>query len=150
MRLTMYTNYALRTLVCAALKKSDLCKIQEVADAFNISRPHIVKCVHQLGQWGYLQNVRGRSGGFRLAKPAQDITVGEIVRLTEDSLDLVECFNPETNTCPLISVCKLSQLFKKATTNFLAELDAVTLADVTEHPNELLDALLAFADKNAI
>lgn len=150
MKLTTYTNYALRTLTCAALKSPGLCNITEVSQGFGISRAHIVKCVHQLGAWGYLENVRGRNGGFRLAKPANEITVGEIVRKTEDSLNLVECFDPETNTCPLISVCKLSQLFKRATANFLAELDAVTLADVTTQPDELIALLSARSQESKV
>ena len=95
MRLTAFTNYALRTLMFAALRDGTLSQVDEVARAHGIPRTHVVKCVHQLGRWGFLENVRGRGGGFRLARPAAGITVGEVVRLTEDSLVLVECFDPQ-------------------------------------------------------
>ena len=72
--------------------------MQDVAESFGISKAHLVKCVHQLGVWGYLDNVRGRHGGFRLAREASQITVGEIIRKTEDDLDLVECFARNTDT----------------------------------------------------
>ncbi|NBR38341.1 MAG: Rrf2 family transcriptional regulator, partial [Alphaproteobacteria bacterium] len=113
----------------------------EVADAFNISKAHLVKCVHQLGQWGFIQSVRGRNGGFRLAKPARDITVGAVIRKTEDTLELVECFNSETNTCPLISDCKLNTTLMRAMKNFMDEMDSVTIEDITSNQRELLARL---------
>jgi Rrf2 family nitric oxide-sensitive transcriptional repressor len=141
MKLTQYSNYALRTLMFANLHSERLCQCQEVADAFNISKAHLVKCVHQLGQWGFIQSVRGRNGGFRLAKPARDITVGAVIRKTEDTLELVECFNSETNTCPLISDCKLNKTLMRAMKNFMDEMDSVTIEDITSNQRELLDLL---------
>jgi Rrf2 family nitric oxide-sensitive transcriptional repressor len=141
MRLTTYSNYALRILMVAAIRRGELVTVHDVAESFGISKAHLVKCVHQLGVWGYLENVRGRSGGFRLAKDAGAITVGEIIRKTEDGLDLVECFDAETNTCPLIDVCRLSTLFKKACQAFLDVLDEVTIADMAANRGEVLAAL---------
>jgi len=141
MKLTQYSNYALRTLMFANLHSERLCQCQEVADAFNISKAHLVKCVHQLGQWGFIQSVRGRNGGFRLAKPARDITVGAVIRKTEDTLELVECFNSETNTCPLISDCKLNKTLMRAMKNFMDEMDSVTIEDITSNQRELLARL---------
>jgi len=141
MRLTSYSNYALRILMVAAMRRGELVTVQDVADSFGISKAHLVKCVHQLGVWGYLENVRGRSGGFRLAKDAGAITVGEIIRKTEDGLDLVECFDAETNTCPLIDVCRLGALFKKACQAFLDVLDETTIADMAANRGEVLSAL---------
>lgn len=138
MKLTQYSNYALRTLMFANLHSDRLCQCQEVADAFNISKAHLVKCIHQLGQWGFIQNVRGRNGGFRLARPASDISVGAVIRHTEDTLNLVECFNSETNTCPLIHDCKLNKALMGAMNNFMAEMDALTIEDITSNRNELL------------
>lgn len=137
MRLTAFTNYALRTLMFAACRGDTLTRCHEVADAFGISRTHCTKCVHLLGQWGYLENVRGRGGGFRLARPASEIVIGDVVRRTEDSLELVECFNAETNTCPLMAACRLSRTFKRALAAFLAVLDEVTIADVVANRAEL-------------
>jgi Rrf2 family nitric oxide-sensitive transcriptional repressor len=148
MRLTSYSNYALRILMIAAVRDGELVTVQEVADAFDISKAHLVKCVHQLGVWGYLQNVRGRNGGFRLAREAARITVGEVIRKTEDDLDLVECFNATTNTCPLIEVCRLSRLFKDACRAFLDVLDKVTIADMAENSSDLMKALQRNWDQN--
>ena len=137
MRLTMFTNYALRTLMFAAMKRDELSRAQEIADAFGISKAHLNKCIHQLGQWGYLENVRGRGGGFRLAKPAGAITIAEIVRRTEDTLELVECFNPETNSCPLQPMCRLSRTFQRALARFMDELEGITIADVVSNRKAL-------------
>jgi Rrf2 family nitric oxide-sensitive transcriptional repressor len=141
MRLTSYSNYALRILMIAAVRDGELVTVQDVADAFDISKAHLVKCVHNLGVWGYLHNVRGRNGGFRLAKAAARITVGELIRKTEDDLNLVECFNAATNTCPLIGICQLSDVFKLAQQAFLDVLDKVTIADIASNPRGLMKAL---------
>ena len=115
MKLTSYTNYAMRSLQLAALKSPDLVRIDDVAQIHNLSRPHIMKIVHELGKAGYLETVRGRNGGFRLARPPEEIIVGEVVRITEGPLDVVECFNPEKNTCPLMGICILSRKMQEAT-----------------------------------
>lgn len=141
MRLTSYSNFSLRTLMVAAMRAPKLSTVQQVADAFGISRAHLVKCVHQLGQWGYLENLRGNHGGFRLARPAAEITIGEIVRRTEEGFDLVECFSPETASCPLVGRCRLSTALEKARDVFLEELDAVTIADITTNGGEVLSIL---------
>lgn len=143
MRLTQFTNFALRSLMFAAMNPDRLVQVPEIARAFNVSKAHLTKCVHNLGQWGYLENVRGRNGGFRLAKPANLITVGEIVRLTEDTLELVECFNDQTNTCPLISQCRLSRTFKRALALFMAELDSVTIEEIVRNKKLLINLLEA-------
>lgn len=141
MRLTSYSNFSLRTLMVAAMRDPRLSTVQEVAEAFGISRAHLVKCVHQLGQWGYLENVRGNRGGFRLARPAVEISLGEVVRRTEEGFDLVECFDPATATCPLVGRCRLSDALKSARDVFLAELDRLTVADVAVNRGEILDIL---------
>lgn len=148
MRLTNFTTYALRTLMYAAMQGDRLSRSHDIARAFGISKAHLNKCIHQLGQWGYLENVRGRGGGFRLAKSASDITIGEIVRLTEDTLDLVECFNPEINTCPLQRMCRLSRTFQRAFARFIDELDGITIADVVSN-REALWPLLHVEAENA-
>ena len=141
MRLTAFTNFALRTLMYAAMHEDRLCRSHEIADAFGVSHTHLNKCIYQLGQWGYLENIRGRAGGFRLAKPASIITVGEVIRKTEDTLELVECFNPTTNTCPLMEMCRLSKTFKRAMARFMDELDSITIADVIENKASLMQLL---------
>jgi Rrf2 family nitric oxide-sensitive transcriptional repressor len=141
MRVTAYSNYALRTLMYAALKGDELSRVKDIAEAYNISKAHLVKCVHQLGQWGYLENYRGRNGGFKLAKPASKITVGEVLRRTEDCFDLVECFVPEASTCPLTSFCELSVTFHRALAAFLDVVDDVTVEDLVANRKKLMQSL---------
>ena len=140
-RLTAYTNYALRTLMYCALHPNQLVRIQDVADAHGISKAHLLKAARQLGQLGYLENIRGRAGGVRLGRPPERIIIGEVVRHTEGDLEIVECFNPTTNTCPLIGVCKFSTLFRAGLRAFFAELDKVTLADIVANGPVLLERL---------
>lgn len=138
MKLTSYSNYALRSLQLAALHMPELIRVDDVANVHKLSRPHIVKIVHELGKAGYVETVRGRNGGFRLAKDAKDIVVGDVIRITEGRIDVVECFNPETNTCPLMGICKLSKAMMKATDAFMAVLDDLTVADIASNRGELL------------
>jgi len=130
-KLTAYTNFALRTLMYCALRGDQLSRVQDIADAYGISKSHLVKAAYQLGQLGYLDNVRGRNGGIRLAKRPEDIVIGEVVRHTEGGMALVECFDPASNTCPLMEVCRLNRAFIRARDAFLSVLDEMTLADIT-------------------
>ena len=141
MKLTSYTNYAMRCLQLAALKAPELVRVDDVCLIHGVSRPHIVKVVHALGKAGYLETVRGRGGGFRLSRPAEEIIVGDVVRLTEGPLDVVECFNPEKNTCPLIGICKLSKKIQEATHAFMEVLDDVTVADIAANRIPLLSRI---------
>jgi Rrf2 family nitric oxide-sensitive transcriptional repressor len=141
MKLTSFSNYTLRVLMVAAARFPGLTTIGEVAEGFGISNSHLVKCVHQLGAWGYLETVRGNKGGFRLARPAVSISLGEIIRLTEDGFVLVECFDPATNSCPLVERCRLRPALLRATNAFLESLDAFTLADISDNGDDILDVL---------
>ena len=146
MKLTSYTNFAMRSLQLAALKAPDLIRVDDVVRVHGLARPHVVKIVHELGQAGYIATQRGRGGGFRLAKPAEQIIVGDVVRLTEGPLDLVECFNPQSNTCPLIGICKLSRALHEATRAFMAVLDDLTLADIASNRSDLLARIAPLED----
>jgi Rrf2 family nitric oxide-sensitive transcriptional repressor len=137
--LTQYSNYTLRILQYTALRDPAIVTVDEVARAHRISKAHLVKASHKLGQRGYIQTIRGRNGGMRLARPADQITVGEVVRWTEGPLELVECFNPETNTCPLEGACHLSRGIQRALRAFLSVLDDMTIADITVNRGILLD-----------
>lgn len=121
-----------------ALHPDRLVRVEDVSSAYGISKAHLLKAARQLGQLGYLENHRGRSGGIRLAMAPRLIIIGEVVRHTEGNLELVECFNADTNTCPLIGVCKLSALFRTGLRAFLAELDKVTLEDIVSDRRKLL------------
>ncbi|WP_390912411.1 Rrf2 family transcriptional regulator [Pseudosulfitobacter sp. SM2401] len=141
MKLTSYSNYALRALQLAALKAPELVRIEDVARIHNISRPHIMKVVHELGKAGYLETVRGRGGGFRLARLPADIIVGDVIRITEGPMDVVECFNPEKNTCPLIGICVLSKKIQEATAAFMAVLDGLTIANIASNRGQLMERI---------
>lgn len=146
MRLTQYSNFALRTLQFLALREPQIVTVDEVARAHQISRAHLVKVAYDLSQRGYIETLRGRNGGMRLARPAEGITVGEIIRWTEAPLELVECFNPQTNTCPLQGHCHLSRGIQRALRAFLSVLDDLTIADITVNRGTLLGLLDASAD----
>lgn len=141
MRLTVYTDYALRVLMQAALKRDELLRVAEIAESFGISRNHLSKVVHQLGVLGYLDTVRGRNGGIRLARAASEITVGQIVREFEPDFALVECFDPGTSSCRIQPRCKLKDTLHDAVAAFFGELDDVTLATLVE-PRSGLQTLL--------
>lgn len=126
MQLTRYTDYAMRVLVhVGARDDGDLSSIQEIAGVYGISRDHLKKVVHDLGQAGFLQTVRGRNGGLRLARAAEQITIGEIVRHTETGFELVDC-----SSCLIAPACTLPRILNEATRAFLAVLDRYTLADL--------------------
>ena len=141
MHLTQYTTFTLRTLQYLALHDPDIVTVEDVSRAHRISKAHLVKVSHELGQRGYIQTLRGRNGGMKLARPADQIIVGEVVRWTEAPLELVECFNPDTNTCPLEGECHLSRGIQRALRAFLSVLDDMTIADITVNRGILLDRL---------
>ena len=111
MQLNLFTDYALRVLVHTAARPDRRGTSAQVAEDFGISRHHVVKVVNELQHLGYLQTVRGRTGGFTLARPPEDIRLGEVVRQTEGGFRLVECFEPATSTnVTAISVNSTSRL----------------------------------------
>ncbi|GAB2730841.1 Rrf2 family transcriptional regulator [Melaminivora jejuensis] len=132
MRLTQWTDYTLRVLMyCAACQdRAQPVTISEIAQAHGISRSHLTKIVQQLAARGLLDTMRGRGGGMRLMIPASEINIGAMVRSTETDFDMVECFDPESNTCRMSEHCHLRGLLIRATQAYLAVLDAVTLADL--------------------
>ena len=142
MRLTNFTNYALRMLQYAALQGDHISRVPDIAMIHHASVHHMTKVANMLGRAGYLETHRGRSGGVRLARPADTITLGEIVRITEAPMDLAECFEPETNTCPLIGACNLARTWNRALAAFMEVLDGVTIADIAANRAELIERLL--------
>ena len=144
MRLTVYTDYSLRVLMYVALHPERRPTIGEVAASYGISKNHVMKVVYQLGLAGYVETVRGQSGGMRLAKPPQDIIVGEVVRRTEPDLALVPCFQVAVTACVITPACNLRRALHEARAAFLAVLDDYSLADLVEN-REILRDLLARA-----
>ncbi|MBA3479870.1 MAG: Rrf2 family transcriptional regulator [Lautropia sp.] len=141
MRLTLYTDYSLRLLIYAALKPDDLVNVSDVAKAYGISRNHLTKVVHQLGLAGYLETVRGKGGGLRLAKAPASIRVGDVVRQTEPDMALATCFRPIDGPCVILRSCLLRTALHEAREAFLHALDGYTLADLTTPAPDLLTLL---------
>lgn len=129
MRLTQHTDYAMRLLMYVGSHPDRLCTISEVARAYGISEPHLMKVTHRLSQHGWLQTVRGKNGGMRLAKAPEDIVLGSVLRDTESDLALVECMG-EKNSCTLSGACNLTGIVHGALQAFLQHLDQYTLADI--------------------
>lgn len=137
MRLTRHTDNALRCLILLALEPERAVAVPEIARRMHMSQDHLFKVVGTLGELGYVRTTRGRFGGVQLAKPAENISVGKVVRSTEESFALVECFNPEENDCPIAPACALATTLDRALKAFLAVLDDVTLADLVAQPRRL-------------
>lgn len=142
MQLTRYSDYSLRVLIYLAVRPGELATIDEITAAYDISRAHLMKVVHQLGRGGFLETVRGRGGGLRLARPATEIGLGDVVRYTEEKMDLVECFDPSTSHCRIEPICGLKGVLEEALDAFLGTLDQYTLADLVARRRKPLNRLL--------
>lgn len=136
MRLTDYTDYALRVLMYLGAQTGRLVTVQEIADNHGISKNHLTKVVHRLGQAGLVDTVRGRTGGVRLARDPATISLGEVVRLTEPDFTMVECFDEAKNTCSLSPTCVLKNALGRATGAYLHELDNIMLVHVLPGANQ--------------
>ncbi len=130
MRLTTFTDFSLRVLIFVALKGEARATIVEIAESYDISRNHLMKVVHALSQAGFLQTVKGRSGGIALARPASEIRVGEVVLAMEDGFALVECFDRAHNRCAITGSCVLKHSLNDALVAFIEVLNRRTLADL--------------------
>jgi len=143
MTLNLFTDYSLRVLMYAALPDRTRFSLDEVSNAYGISRDHVAKVVQRLVRAGYLASQRGRGGGICLARPAEEIRIGEIVRETEGPSPLVECFHPPTNQCRLSGHCQLQGVLAEALSAYRAVLDKYTLADLVSRPRNLMKILAA-------
>lgn len=137
MQLTRYTDYSLRVLVYLGMKDDGWATITELAEFYAISRNHLVKVVHHLAQQGFIHTLRGKNGGMALARAADQIRIGEVVRRTEPNFHIAECFNRESNHCVLAPDCRLKSILNEAKTAFLDTLDRYTLADTLADPEIL-------------
>jgi Rrf2 family nitric oxide-sensitive transcriptional repressor len=125
MRLTRYTDYAMRVLLYVGSRDPKLCAIGEISRAYGISQNHLMKVVNDLVNAGYLASVRGRAGGIRLARPASEINVGALIRHTEEDFDLAQC-----GSCIIAPGCGLTGALGEALSAFMAVLDGYSLADL--------------------
>lgn len=143
MHLSTYTDYALRVLIYLAVHpERQLTQIKEISGTFHTSHHHITKIVHELGRLGFIETVRGRGGGIRLAKNPKEIHLGQVVRLTEEHFHIAECFSEERDACIISPSCHLKHALKEALNAYLQVLDRYTLADVTVN-SRILKSLLA-------
>lgn len=131
MRLTVFTDYTLRTLMYLALRPDTLVTISDIADAYQISNNHLMKVVHQLALSGDVITVRGQRGGLRLARSPEQINVGDVVRRSESDLELVPCFGSAPN-CLIQPACKFAHAVDEASRAFMTTLAGYTLADLVE------------------
>ena len=175
MRLTNYTDYALRSLIYLAVKPDPqaLANISDIADSYQISKSHLTKIIHQLGQLGYIDSMRGKNGGIRLACAPKDINLGVLIKQIEPDFDLVQCFastvahhksnqkndatakelpltfieeskNNPSQGCVISPTCQLKAVFFEALTAFINVLERYTLADIISNKDEL-NTLLSLA-----
>ena len=170
MRLTNYSDYALRSLIYLAVRPEPplLANISDIADSYGISKSHLTKIIHQLGQLGYIESVRGKNGGIRLARAPKDINLGVLIKQIEPDFDLVECFAAPDNDkssdgrqtgstglpitlidettnnargCIISPACQLKSVFFEALTAFINVLERYTLADIINNQDELASLL---------
>lgn len=134
MQLTRFTDYSFRVLIYLAREPDGLATIDEIAASYGISRNHLMKVVHRLACAGYVETVRGKGGGMRLAKPAAAIVAGQVARDMEESMAIVQCLDNAFRNCTLLPACVLKSALVEARENFLATLDRYTLADLAGGP----------------
>ncbi len=142
MEMTKYTDYSLRVLIYLAITTDHLVTVDEIAEVYGISRHHVAKAVFHLSQMEVILTTRGRTGGMRLACNPKEINLGKIVRHTEPHMNLLECFDVEINTCPLVEACRLKDVLKQAKRAFLSVLDQYTLADMLSDKGRKIPSLL--------
>ncbi|MGZ9848679.1 RrF2 family transcriptional regulator [Macrococcus psychrotolerans] len=129
MKLTLYSDYSLRVLMYIARQEHRV-QIDEIANFYGISKNHLTKVVNNLATLGYIETTRGRGGGIRIKMAPEKINIGALIRKTEEHFNLVECFDRETNTCPIAGICGLQGVLGEALNAYLSVLDKYTLQDI--------------------
>jgi len=144
MKLTLFTDYSMRVLLYLGARPDRLCSIAEIARAYGVSHNHLMKVVNQLARQGYVDSVRGRSGGIRLGRAPEDINLGALIRTTEDGFDLVDC-----GACVVAPACGVTGVLGEALGAFMAVLDRYTLADMLTSRLKLAELLMPRAPEPA-
>lgn len=135
MQFTLYTDYSLRTLLYLGTHADKKATISEIADYFKISRNHLVKVVHNLANCGYIHTMRGKGGGMYLARPTEEINIGDVILHTEPNFHVVECYDTQASHCPIVKTCGLIGVLNSALTSFFSVLSQYTLADLLKKQN---------------
>lgn len=144
MRLTRQTNYAIRILMYCAANPERLSRIPEIAAAYGVSELFLFKILQPLVENGLVETVRGRNGGVRLGRPAGDITLFDVVRVTEDNFAMAECFEKDASDCPLVDSCALNEALRKALGAFFDVLESYSIESLIE--NRPIRGLLGIDD----
>lgn len=130
MQLTKFTDYSLRVVMYLTHHPERLATIAEISVAYEIPATHLMKVVHRLAQRGYIVTVRGKGGGMRLARAPDMINIGDLVRDTEDNMNIAECFGDAERKCPMLPACALKSVLLEARKSFLTTLDFYRLSDL--------------------
>ena len=141
MHLTTFSDYTMRVLIYLGLRRDGLVTISDIAKAYGISENHLMKVVHQLAQRGFIETVRGKGGGMRLAREPHEINLGELIRMTEGDTSLLACLEGQGSCC-IQSACSLIGILREAQTALFAVLEKYTLADLLQHEQPLSTILL--------
>jgi Rrf2 family iron-responsive transcriptional regulator len=132
MRLTKQTNYAVRIMMYCAANGDKLSRIPEIAKAYNVSELFLFKILQPLHKAGLVETLRGRNGGVRLGRAADKITLFDVVRVTEESFSMAECFDEGGADCPLIDSCGLNSALRRALNAFFDVLSEYTIDDLVK------------------
>lgn len=142
MKLTAYTDYSLRVLMYLGLRGERLATISELSETYGLSANHLMKIIHNLGKLGYIETVRGRGGGMKLAGAPEEINLGQVIRQMEPDFAITECFDTEhPSDCVIMPACRLQLILGKAVEAFLDVLDNHTLADLLQSRTRLKSLL---------
>ncbi len=142
MRLTTFTDYTIRVLIFMGIHPEQSTTVGELAQRYDISRNHLTKVIHYLGQQGYIETQRGKGGGIKLAINPEDINIGKLIRDTEKHTALAECFNKGNCQCKILSACRLTGILREAQESFYRVLDKYTVADLIVNANKLENLLV--------
>ena len=141
MRLTRQSNYAIRTLIYCAVNEPGLSRVADIAKAHAISELFLFKLIKPLVEHGLIETVRGRRGGIKLGRPAEDITLLDTIRLTEESFSMAECFEDGEIACPLADACDVNAALREALGAFFEVLESHTIADLASKRRSLRQRL---------
>lgn len=137
LQLSAYSDYSFRVLMCAALRSPEWVTVAEIAQAFDISCNHLSKVVHHLGRSGYLETRRGTCGGFTLARPPEEIRLGDVLRIGKEPNTVIACVNQANCACRFHPVCRLKGMLNEAALAYFGVMDHYTLADLVKEPSQM-------------